>query len=330
MNQKIACLCLALIAAVLCSSCSNKAVITDRDRVEICVNGTDPLVPGDVIPSQTPVEVTPTPKEPAPTLTQTGTPGPGPYEDIDCDALPDAYEIIIIGHLLLDGVDSNGIESILPSDDYDEDGLSLEQEYTYDTNPFLADSDEDGLNDFDEVNIFSTNPIKKDTDKDGMGDGTEVDAVLDPLLPDTNGDGITDSEEIVSQNVRLESVQEIDISKSLVEPSVVITGKGDYSEKLYALMIEEYNELFDIPSIVGRPFEFVPDSDFVFEGIVLTFHISDTALADNNIVDLTIAYYDEESNSLEPIETTYDKTTNTISANVSHFSIYAVVNVKSL
>lgn len=163
-----------------------------------------------------------------------------------------------------------------------------------------------------------------------MGDGTEVYAALDPLMPDTNGDGITDAEEIVSQNVRLESVQVIDISKSLVKPSVVITGKGDNSEKLYALMIEEYNELFDIPLIVGRPFEFIHDSDLTFESSVLSFYISDTALAENNIVDLRIAYYDEETNSLEPIETTYNKSTNTIYANVSRYSIYAVVNVKSL
>lgn len=288
------------------------------DWVEICVNGTDPLVPDGLTPS------------PIPTITPTVSPTPIPDEDVDCDALPDAYEIIIIKHLLLNGVASNGIESVLPSDDYDEDGLSLGQEYEYDTNPFLADSDYDGLTDYDEINVYNTNPIQKDTDRDGMGDGTEVDAGLDPNLPDTNGDGIADSEEIVSQNVRLESVQEIDISQSLVEPSVVITGKGDYSEKLYALMIEEYNGLFDIPSIVGRPFEFVHDSDLVFEESTLTFYISDTALADNNIVDLAIAYYDEESNSLEPIETTYDKSTNTITANVSHYSTYVVINIKAL
>lgn len=288
------------------------------DWVEICVNGTDPLVPDGLTPS------------PIPTITPTVSPTPIPDEDVDCDALPDAYEIIIIKHLLLNGVASNGIESVLPSDDYDRDGLSLGQEYEYDTNPFLADSDYDGLTDYDEINVYNTNPIQKDTDRDGMGDGTEVDAGLDPNLPDTNGDGIADSEEIVSQNVRLESVQEIDISQSLVEPSVVITGKGDYSEKLYALMIEEYNGLFDIPSIVGRPFEFVHDSDLVFEESTLTFYISDTALADNNIVDLAIAYYDEESNSLEPIETTYDKSTNTITANVSHYSTYVVINIKAL
>ncbi len=300
------------------------------DWIEICVNGTDPLIPREVTPSPTPVEVTPTPVEPTPTLTPSVTPSPVPVEDADCDALPDAYEIVIVEYSMLNGIANSGIETVLPSDDYDGDGLSLAQEYTYDTNPFLADSDYDGLNDYDEVNVYNTNPIQKDTDKDGMGDGTEIDAGLDPRSPDTNGDGIADSEEIVSQNVRLESVQEIDISKSLVEPSVVITGKGDYSEKLYALMIEEYNELFDIPSIVGRPFEFVHDSDLAFEGSVLTFHISDAALADNNIVDLQIAYYDEETNSLEPIETTYDKSKNTITANVSHFSVYAVINMKSL
>lgn len=301
------------------------------DWVEICVNGTDPLVPDGVIPSPTPtpIEVSPTPIEPTPTIIPTVSPTPIPDEDNDGDSLPDTYEIVIIKYLAMNGIELIDVESVLPSDDYDEDGLSLMQEYYYDTNPFLVDSDDDGLNDYDEVYIYKTNPIQKDTDKDNMGDGTEIDAGLDPLSSDTDGDGIADSEEIVSQNVRLESVQENDISQSLVEPSVVITGKGDYSENLYALMIEDYNAVFDIPSIVGRPFEFVHDSDLAFEESTLTFQISDSALADNNIVDLKIAYYDEETNSLEPIETIYNKATNTISANVSHYSIYTVINWKA-
>lgn len=274
----------------------------------------------------TEAEPTPTPK-PTSTFTPTVSPSPIPIEDIDCDGLPDRYEEVIIANRLLNGVDCNGFESVMPTDDDDGDGLSLVQEYTYNTDPILSDSDYDGINDYDEINIYGTNPIQKDTDKDGMGDGTEVDAGLNPLLPDTNGDGIADSEEIVTQNVRLESMQEIDLSEALVKPSVVITGKGDFSEKLYALMIEDYNALFDIPSIVGRPFEFVHDSDLAFEGSTLSFFISDAALAENNIVDLKIAWYDEETNSLEPIETTYDKTTNTISANVNQYSIYTVVNI---
>ncbi len=82
------------------------------------------------------------------------------------------------------------IDNILLADDYDNDGLNLEKEYEYDTNPFSEDTDEDGINDYDEISIYNTNPLKWDTDNDGLSDGTEISAGLNPLLADTDGDGI--------------------------------------------------------------------------------------------------------------------------------------------
>ena len=43
------------------------------------------------------------------------------------------------------------------------------------------DIDNDGLSDFDEVNIHSTDPADSETDGDGIGDGGEVNVGLDPL-----------------------------------------------------------------------------------------------------------------------------------------------------
>jgi len=36
------------------------------------------------------------------------------------------------------------------------------------------DIDEDGLTDYDEINIYRTNPNNPDTDGDGINDGNEV------------------------------------------------------------------------------------------------------------------------------------------------------------
>ena len=69
------------------------------------------------------------------------------------------------------------------------------QEQGLGTNSLLIDTDGDGLDDGDEVNIFETNPLLFDTDYDGFSDGVEVGIGSDPLdensIPadgDINGD----------------------------------------------------------------------------------------------------------------------------------------------
>ncbi|MEO0601280.1 MAG: hypothetical protein AAF211_07580, partial [Myxococcota bacterium] len=65
------------------------------------------------------------------------------------------------------------------------------------TDPNVADSDGDGLDDGTEVNVEGTDPTIADTDGDGLLDGEEVNVELtDPLLVDTDGDTLTDGEEV--------------------------------------------------------------------------------------------------------------------------------------
>lgn len=46
------------------------------------------------------------------------------------------------------------------------------------------DSDNDGLSDFDEINIYKTDPNNKDTDGDGIDDCTEIKLGMNPLIKD--------------------------------------------------------------------------------------------------------------------------------------------------
>lgn len=63
-----------------------------------------------------------------------------------------------------------------------EDGIS-----GYDPNDLLGlknkDTDQDGLSDYDELNIYNTSPYLADTDSDGMTDKAEVDTNDDPNCP---------------------------------------------------------------------------------------------------------------------------------------------------
>lgn len=73
---------------------------------------------------------------------------------------------------------------LLRPTDEDSDGLSYHDErFIYGTNPSLADSDDDGLNDDAELDL-ETNPLERDTDGDGALDGAEIARGTSPLVPD--------------------------------------------------------------------------------------------------------------------------------------------------
>ena len=79
------------------------------------------------------------------------------------------------------------------SADTDNDGVNDGQEITDTTNPLVADSDGDGLTDSEEK-TRTTNPLVVDTDGDGLGDLQEITiSQTNPLLSDTNGNGINDA-----------------------------------------------------------------------------------------------------------------------------------------
>lgn len=71
-------------------------------------------------------------------------------------------------------------ETGLPGDD-DRDGLTNAEEAKLGTNPEVADTDGDGLSDYEEVKIYHTDPLKADTDGDGYKDGDEVKNGYNPL-----------------------------------------------------------------------------------------------------------------------------------------------------
>jgi hypothetical protein len=81
--------------------------------------------------------------------------------------------------------------------DSDVDQLTDAQEVTLGTDPFVLDSDGDGLADGDEVGFYGTDPLLGDTDADGLNDQIEVAvSFTSPFLADTDGDGAEDGEEV--------------------------------------------------------------------------------------------------------------------------------------
>lgn len=86
-------------------------------------------------------------------------------------------------------------------EDADGDGLINSEELALGTDPFLADTDGDGLADGDEVRTYLTDPLVPDTDGDGLTDGEELRYTTDPLNPDTDADMLTDGDEVERRTV---------------------------------------------------------------------------------------------------------------------------------
>ncbi len=71
----------------------------------------------------------------------------------------------------------------ISSSDQDFDGIPDSEEAKYKTDPASADTDGDGLTDWQEASIFLTDPLKADTDADTFTDGYEVRHGFSPKGP---------------------------------------------------------------------------------------------------------------------------------------------------
>ncbi len=138
------------------------------------------------------------------------------FKDDDADGLHDVWELGFAGNLTdLNDLES-GSGSGAGSGDYDGDGISDLAEYNYSLglyptiNPFLADTDGDDLDDNDEINPAAprtaTDPTVADSDKDGLNDFVETndgtynnnlsDTGTSGTIPDSDADGSRDGFEV--------------------------------------------------------------------------------------------------------------------------------------
>jgi len=114
----------------------------------------------------------------------------------------------------------------LNASDDDGDGLNYSMELEYGTNPNLADTDEDGINDYDEIFIHKTHPSRETTDGDKYDDGQEIYGHSPFGLGELGGDmpGYVDSpgddvfvaafpdiDIVISDEIEIEIIQEVTI-----------------------------------------------------------------------------------------------------------------------
>jgi len=123
--------------------------------------------------------------------------------DTDGDGLTDGEEVALLGGLPVDSVD--GFTPVIPRRVSITFGVDVPLNSADATIPALDDdSDNDGLSDYEEVNVTGTDPLDADSDNDTLSDANELIATggtwpnrtfiqeSDPLDPDTDDDDLHD------------------------------------------------------------------------------------------------------------------------------------------
>ncbi|PGZ94146.1 hypothetical protein COE51_22890 [Bacillus pseudomycoides] len=242
-------------------------------------------------------------------------------EDTDKDTLPDGYELGTTNTSpLLKDSDNNGKEDSV--EDPDGDLLTNKEEYELGSDPKKEDTDDDSLNDKDEMK-YKTSLTDEDTDKDGLKDGMEIQLGTNPLQGDSNNNGTNDGDEQYTITTTVTKLEKDD----KVQPSVTITGIGKDVSSTRITNIEgtlqNLNE--NIPGYLGAPFEF--KTDVKFSKAVMNFSYDSSLGKEGEPFRPEIFYYNEGTNRLERLpDQKVDLTNATVTAEVSHFSKYILLN----
>ena len=226
------------------------------------------------------------------------------------------------------------------------------------------DTDEDGIPDFMEMQLFLTDPFKKDSDKNGTDDGyedadedgltnlQEIAISLNPVLKDTDGDGLTDGDELNKYSTNpfdpdsdrdgATDKWELDngYDPKVAETSFDIVKKIEVDDKIKEVKIELNNvsgKTAESLSISegnnGLVNEEVPgyistSHDFEAEGDIKTAKVTytlDNKLFENKDFKPALYYFNEKEQRLELVKG-QKLQGNILTANLTHFSKYILID----
>lgn len=257
--------------------------------------------------------------------------------DTDGDTLTDYEELYI------SNTDATKYASVIEgvSDaqaDSDGDRLSNREEIEYATDVQNADTDDDALTDYEEVEVYNTDPLKADTDGDTLKDGDEIALGLDPLNPMTFG--VPDAEYTVEQTISADSevLEEINTDENDYCLSVDVIASG-YVEGNLTAKETGYAAAIQNEFMVGIAAELSYTNEAGIESVTLTFELADEVINDSldlfpeveelsGIKRFNVFKYFEEFNMLLPIETIVDEANNRIYATADELGTYCVMDME--
>jgi len=242
--------------------------------------------------------------------------------DTDGDGLTDLFEIDqLLAYSLpaQSDTDADGIKD--GAEDLDGDTLSALAEQEFGSSPTEPDTDFDGADDAAEQ-AAGTDPTKADSDSDGLLDGVEPFTGTDVRDADSDDDGTLDGDEVLRQQVQGPD----GITATLV-------GAGDLVSSFHAREVTGDQRLAGPGGQVGPAYDFSlsPPATQRLQQAELTIPYEPSALNGALPEHLRLFYFDPEHNFWVPasLEQSVDTTRNTVSATVTHFSTYAIFDIKN-
>ncbi|WP_424358446.1 DUF4114 domain-containing protein [Methanocella sp. MCL-LM] len=237
-------------------------------------------------------------------------------DDTDDDGLSDYFEVMLLGPFGdVRYADYNGDGIPDAGDDLDQDGLTNADEQLYGTDPLVADTDKDGLQDDHEVEVTGTVPTKADSDDDGLSDDSEIRLGTLPLNFDTDGDGVRDGDETYTSGS----------GNSTLGTTVSVTGKGDLGKQLRFHSVATTGGL-NTSVLISPVVDISLNGSFDSARITMQY----APAPGLNPANLSLCYYDRAQGRYVPVASQVDAANHTVSADVTHFSSWGIFEVKNL
>lgn len=194
------------------------------------------------------------------------------------------------------------------NEDIDHDGLTNKEEKNLGTNIYKIDTDDDGISDYYEVKKSKTDPLKKDTDNDSIKDGDEIALGLDPLKIDSKGDNINDAKRTLSYNIKESDV------------TMKITGTTNIASS--SIDVFQNTTFEDMDGILGKIYNFSTEGKLEKAEVNIKYNMEELKKKNIDENNLTLYYFNEKTNQLEPIVSKVDKSKKILTATLTHFSKY--------
>lgn len=190
------------------------------------------------------------------------------------------------------------------------------------------------------MKIYNTDPLKYDTDGDKVSDGDEIILGLDPNNPSTHG--YPDNEYTTTQTVgedssALDYINNIEDNPYSVTVEIIAAGVAENNlsagESGYSYSILQND------AVLGVVPELSYSDGLSVIDVVIKFKLDDSAVGNklgvyddepefNGIKRLQVFKYFEDNNILLPIETFYDEETKTVYTHVDELGTYCLMDME--